>query len=292
MNILITGVKGMLGNAVKEYFLAQNCNVYGVYRSGERIDGITSIQIDLTNPEEFKTLEQYKTKIDVVVHCAANVNVNACEEDKEATDKIHVKSSEQLAKLLSNSKFIYISTDSIYDGVKGNFNEEDTPNPKNYYAKSKLAGEQKVIENNINSYLLRTNIYGFKQPFGSSLFEWAYTNLEKHNSISGYSNVYFNPLYVNQLAEVIYLIVKNNIPAGIYNIGGVDSISKYNFISLINDIFQFNATISSSELPGMINGVERPLNTTMNIEKIAQYIDMTKYTIRNGIANIKTKIAK
>jgi dTDP-4-dehydrorhamnose reductase len=94
------------------------------------------------------------------------------------------------------------------------------------------------------------------------------------------------------LAEVIYKIVENNIPAGIYNIGGVDSISKYNFLSLINDIFQFNATISSSELPGMINGVERPLNTTMNIEKIAQYIDMTKYTIRNGIANIKTKIAK
>jgi dTDP-4-dehydrorhamnose reductase len=290
MNILITGIKGMLGSAVKDYFLAKNCNIYGIYRSGDDIENVNSICLDLTDLEALKKIEHLKDVIDVVIHCAANVNVNACESDRQSADNIHIHSTAHLAKLFPSTKFIYISTDSVYDGVNGKFNEEDIPNPKNYYAASKLAGEQKVLENNSKPYILRTNIYGVKKPMAGSLFEWAYTNLVNNKPITGYSNVYFNPLFVNQLAEIIYLLLENNVPPGIYNVAGSSSISKYDFIELIKKSFNLTTDISATELPGMINGVERPLNTTLDTSKISNFIKMSNFSVLNGIESIRTQL--
>ena len=129
--------------------------------------------------------------------------MNACEVNREYVYNLHVSSTSQLANFDSVEKFIYISTDSLFDGQKGDYTESDLVNPLNYYAITKSKGEEVVLKSDKQYAVVRTNIIGFHKPLRNSLFEWAYKSLNEKAQIKGFTNVYFNPLCCLVLAQGI-----------------------------------------------------------------------------------------
>ena len=275
-NILITGSSGMLGKDIFRILSdIQSYNIYGFDRTfNSKISEDNQIVGDLTN-FDFLREEINKIKPDIIIHCAAIVNLNICEENKKAADALHCEVTKILSSFNSKStKFIYISTDSVFDGKRGDYTETDIPNSLNYYAKSKLEGERTVMNNNANSIVIRTNIYGFNYPLGNSLAEWAIKNLKLGRSINGFTDTIFNAIYTKQLARIIRdLIIKYNCK-GILNIAGNEYISKYEFLLRLAKVFNYPINLivkSSSDDINFI--VPRPKNTSLNISKLKNVIN-------------------
>jgi len=229
MKIGVTGANGMLGAAL----IGRLSKVYKIFATSRSL-GIAGENIkwncfDLTDAMLLKEwLNQ--NKLDLVIHCAAIVDVDTCEANIDLATELHVKTTEIIANYLdsTNGRLIYISTDSVFDGEKQHaYCESDLVNPLNIYAKTKLMGESSV-QSMGSGLILRTNIIGWTQKGRTSFAEWMLKSLIDNTPLNLFHDVYFSPLTVDSLSLIIEEIIENPI-FGLYNCTSSDSISKYNF---------------------------------------------------------------
>ncbi len=289
--VLITGAGGMLGKDIVEIFARdKRYNVFGTIREKElRKPAVTYIKADLTNTKDTKKVLS-KSKPNIIIHCAAIVNLDICEKNKKYTDLLHIKSTEILSSHKNGStKFVYISSDSVFNGKTGNYTELDKPDPLNYYAHSKRMGEQAAMANNKNALIIRTNIYGFHIPPGNSLVEWALNNFALKNKVNGFTDVIFNPVYTKQLARTIKYILENHVKVtGILNVGSTKPLSKYAFLRSLSKEFGFKqslirpVSVDDSDLK-----TPRPKNTTLNIAKLTKIVGKKGLTNLEGFVELK-----
>lgn len=286
MRILVTGSSGMLGkDIVKILSNDVDCFVVGFDKAvNPYLSTDHQVIGDLT---DLKFLSSSLDKInpDVIIHCAAIVNVDECETNKSMAETLHCDVTGILARYKNGfTRFIHISTDSVFDGQKGNYTEEDIPNPINYYAKTKRYGEIAVLENNHNAVVIRTNIYGFHLETGKSLVEWAINNLRQGKSISGFTDVYFNPVYTKQLGEVIKEIIPAKYFKGILNVSSKEYSSKYEFLLRIARQFNFNTDlIIKNSVKKFQFLAPRPINTTLNTNLLRSEFKK-ELTLQEGIS--------
>jgi dTDP-4-dehydrorhamnose reductase len=277
--ILITGSTGMLGKDIYTLLKSEGYDVFGISRN---MGQFSDYLIDLTNEKQLLNFLDM-SKPQIIIHCAANTDVNDCELNKENAFLLNVKSTEILSSFSNDVRFIYVSTDSVFDGQKGNFKEVDQTNPLNYYAYTKLEAEKAVINNNKNSVILRTNIYGYHINRGKSLFEWAFNNLKHNQIINGFQDVYFNPLYTKQLSKVIKALVDNKKINGIFHAGCKEKISKYDFIKKVAEKFTFETSmITAKSIDEFSSETKRPKDTTLESSKLSGILDM-EFGIDEGI---------
>lgn len=165
--ILITGTGGKLGSQLKKIFP----------------DSLTPVhkELDITKRDDvFEYIEKHKP--DVIIHAAALTGVGQCDNDKELAWNTNIKGTENLVdaclKHNPDAYFLYVSTACVFYGNKGMYNEDDIPNPKNFYAITKLLGE--FVTTKLKNYLIvRTNFVAkekwmypkaFTDRFGTYLF--------------------------------------------------------------------------------------------------------------------------
>ena len=266
--VLLTGASGMLGKMIlKELNVQEKYEVFTVSRTELEISDNHFINDIGDQNQLIHVLRSCQPEI--VINCAAYVNLNFCEKNHNETMLLHQHAVSILSSYASVQSLYYISTDSVFDGQRGNYEEGDVVNPLNYYALSKLRGESEACKNAKNSFIIRTNIFGFNSTTGNSLFEWAYQNLSTGNNINGFTNVYFNPLYVGDLSKMIISFMQMNCSAGIYNFASNQYISKYTFLFKIAEVFGFNTELIRP-IPLDVSQITsiRPLNTTLNTNKI------------------------
>lgn len=237
MRIYITGIAGMLGY-----------NIFQSLRDRAKVDGLDVLDIEISGlnyskmsllDSEALEKELSKKKPDVLIHTAAMVNVDKCEEEPEAAVQMNTCVTENLARLCDkyHMKMIYISTDAVFDGEKRElYTEEDKVNPINIYAKTKLDGEQAVLQYP-NHLVFRTNIYGLNIQDKYSFGEWIYYSLKENKTLNMFTDIDFSPILVTELAEVIYLACKKNL-SGLYHACGTGVMSKYDFGVKLKEICQ------------------------------------------------------
>jgi dTDP-4-dehydrorhamnose reductase len=269
--VLITGSKGMLGKDIVSCLAADSrYTTFGLNRTvGTNLPVDRQLAGDLADPVFLRgALDKFQPQ--VIVHCAACTDVDACERDRDYTRRLHVESTGNLASHDSGRvQFVYISTDSVFDGNQGDYREEDPVGPLNYYARTKQEGEGAAREKNPDAAIIRTNIFGFHRPAGKSLAEWALENLEQGKDISGFRDILFNPIYTKHLAKIIKVIIENRIK-GILNVAGHPYLSKYDFLRELAKTFGFPV---HKVLPGVSTTVKfsapRPRDTTLNLDRLA-----------------------
>ncbi len=278
----------MLGRRVRESLgrAGGGVEVFGASRSpSEDLPKNRSFQGDVSDPSFMRRI-MIDLRPAAVVHCAALTDVNACESRRDEAWQLHVDSTQILAEY--NLKLVYISTDSVFDGRRGNYLEGDETNPLNHYAATKLAGEKAAAGDQAEAVILRTNIYGShsaRHP-GKSLAEWALGALEKQEEIRGFHDVYFNPLYTGQVAELVHeAVIGKRFPAGTYHAGSTQSISKYEFLCVLARCFGYDDTlIQSVSIDEMGFDAERPKNTVLNIERMCAHLSGSEaLDLRSGL---------
>lgn len=283
--ILITGANGMLGNVVRRHFSGlKSFEVFATSKSKLFKPGdFPFVHGDLTDEKTLQELARFQ--FDAIIHCAALTDIELSEKTPADADSINHRATENLVGLFPGALFIYISTDSVFDGKKGNYDESDFTNPLNAYSKSKLDGEIAVKNLAEKFYILRTNIFGYHEPLTHrSLFEWAYEQLKRGEQIRGFSNVIFNPLYVGQLAAVIEEMMRQKPAYGIYNAACDEHFSKYEFLLKIIEHFGFSKQqLISCELPERPVTALRPFRTYLDNGKISSAVSGLDLSIDSGL---------
>ncbi len=274
MRIGVTGASGMLGTALVAH-LSKLHKVFATSRSkGVEGKGIEWDCFDLT---DIKLLNKWldRVKPNVVIHCAAIVNVDLCEENFDLATKLHVETTKVMSNYLNrnNGRLIYISTDSVFDGKKhGSYDESDLVNPLNVYAKTKLMGERPV-QLMTNGLVLRTNIIGWTKENSVSFSEWMLKGLTDNAPLNLFYDVNFSPLNVYDLSLIIEKIINKPI-FGLYHCASSDSISKYDFGKKMAKIFQLSdSNINRTSVDDMEFKASRPKNMALNIKKISAVLE-------------------
>jgi len=275
--ILLTGSNGMLGQQIHRV-LSLTHEVIGVdLNSPPRSTNNVQITGDLTDRAFLGSILK-DVKPEMIIHCAAIVNLNTCENEKELTDRLHLDATNQLASF--GTPIVFISTDSVFDGKRGNYVETAPTAPLNYYGLSKEKGEEIVRRNELH-LILRTNIFGFTCPLKNSLAEWAISKLMAGERISGYTNVYFNSIYTTHLAEIIGKLILSGA-WGTFHAASKNNLSKYSFLKyLASRIVGRPDLVVCSELSNEETSPLRPLNPTLNVDKLRTYVDVP--SVEEGI---------
>jgi dTDP-4-dehydrorhamnose reductase len=285
MRIGVTGASGMLGTALVTH-LSKLHKVFATSRS-KGIEG-KDIKWDCFDLTDIELLNKWldRVKPNVVIHCAAIVNVDLCEENFDLATKLHVETTKVMSNYLNrnNGRLIYISTDSVFDGKKhGSYNESDLVNPLNVYAKTKLMGERPV-QLMTNGLVLRTNIIGWTRENSVSFSEWMLKGLTDNIPLNLFYDVNFSPLNVYDLSIIIEKIIQNPI-FGLYHCASSDGISKYDFGRKMAEIFQLSdSNINRISVDDMEFKASRPKNMALNINKISAVLE---YDFPNAIDAIK-----
>lgn len=285
--IYITGISGLLGYAVARELSKRNIVLGADLIS---ID-VPNCQVDIIDLQDKVKLEERicEVKPDVIIHTAAAINVDRCEEDKEKAYAQNVGITKNLVEICNenNIKLIYISTDAVFDGEKvGEYVEEDEVNPVNYYGYTKLEGENFVKKINSN-LILRTNIYGINIQSKKSFGEWIVDELIADEELNMFTDIYFSPILVNDLAEVIDKCIEKDL-CGLYHACGTGNMSKYDFGICVKEIFGImSGKINKSTSEKMNFIAKRSKNMAMSNEKIKKELGIAIRTPRESIEKFK-----
>ncbi len=281
--LLITGVSGLLGNNLAYYF-KDKYEILGLYNSHPAIiNGICTEKCDITNKDSIKrTIHEFNPSI--IFHCASITNIDQCEIDKESAKKTNVLSTISIVESIIDKdiKLVYISTDAVYDGVKGDFSENDSVNPLSYYGRLKYEAELEVSKKG-NSLIFRTNIFGWNIQDKESLGEWVLDKLKVNENVNGFKDVYFSSIYTLEFARVIDIAIQKDL-SGVYNCGSADTCSKYEFAQKIAKLFKLNENLIFPISIDEFNfKAKRGKRLNLNIEKLQQKLDYKLPTIDQSI---------
>lgn len=256
---------GFLGSTILKVGKMHNFDIIGTHVKKEPFVDIR----DKNSIEHFLD----KENPNVVINCAAFTNVDEMEKNSQLGFDINFRGVENLVKLCSkkNISIIQISSDAVFDGNKGNYSENESVNPVNEYAKSKVMAE-KIIEPYLEkNTIVRTNFYGNNNE-KKFLFNWILDNLKKNNTINGFDDVFFNPLEVYNLSEMIIEIAERDIH-GILHLSSNKILSKYQFAKTIAKKLDFpTSLIKKFPLKESHLFAKRPLNTSLSNLKMKKVL--------------------
>jgi dTDP-4-dehydrorhamnose reductase len=257
MNILVTGYTGQLGYDVVNLGLQQGFNMVG----------IGSQDLDITNKE---TVFQYVNKIkpDAIIHCAAFTAVDTAEDDKDACQLVNVNGTKNLAEVAKeiNAKFMYISTDYVFNGEgEGLFKENDEPSPIGYYGRTKLEGEELVKQLLDKWFIIRISwVFGIN---GNNFVKTMLRLAETRDELNVVGDQFGSPTYTPDLAKLLIdMIITDKY--GIYHASNEGFCSWAEFAQEIfrraNKQVKVNS-ISTEEYP---TRAARPKNSRMSKQKL------------------------
>ena len=272
MKILITGASGYLGQHVL-YHLAKNnknvsydivasfgslesfktdCEAIGIIGGEHNVKLVNSEEFNLAKPETFW---KQNGPFDIVLHLAAQSNLNKCEADHDTAKLMNVDiplSLYQQAEQQQHScLFIALSTDQVFDGTSGNYTENDICQPVNYYGQTKLNMEQSLLSRwnsnkttststTVTPIILRSsNILGGPTPIGTcrknSFLQFVRSAVENEDKqeVTFFEDEYRNAIFVGDVVHILEcLIQKQNattkvVEGGIYNMGGPERVNRH-----------------------------------------------------------------
>jgi dTDP-4-dehydrorhamnose reductase len=291
--ILVTGAAGMLGTAILDNLRDRYKVIATDITRGYNPPGVPWKELDLLDNRSATALIE-DVKPDAVIHCAALVNVDACEKQPALAEAVHMQTTATLAAAIAkySGKLVYISTDSVFNGTKNRpYDEDDPVDPPNIYAMTKFKGEQETLRY-ANNTVLRTNIFGWSRAEKISFAEWVIKSLVTSDKTSMFTDVTYTPIHVTHLSKIIAQVIEKNV-CGLLHAGGASAISKYEFGTRLATIFNLpQQNISPSRIDDAGLGAKRPKNMALSSLKLKTVYGISVPEADEGISLLKNQYDK
>ena len=293
MKIFVTGANGFLGQHLVKLLLNKNCAVIASGRGPSRLLFETTaykyFDIDIRNEIELKNIFSAE-KPDLVIHTAAMTRVDDCELNQDESFKINVLGTSFALGCAEkySSHFIHVSTDFVFDGVKGNYGEDDSTGYVNWYGFTKIEAEQLVSRAKIPWSIVRTCLVYGNALHGTrnNIISWVKEKLEKNEKIKVVDDQVRTPTYVEDLAKGIISIVEKKAK-GIFHISGKDILTPYVMAQLTADFFSLDKNlIERVTASNFTETAKRPPKTGFIIEKARRELEYEPLSFEEGLARM------
>lgn len=300
---MITGSNGLLGQKLVYTLLKRSdCEIIATSKGENRLktkEGYVYRSLDIVNKAEVeKIVKEYLP--DTVINTAAMTNVDACETDKKGCWDLNVTAVKNIVDVLEDIKsenyhpqLIHLSTDFVFDGKNGPYQEDDIPNPLGYYALSKLESEKITRASTLKWAIVRTIIvYGVTDNLGrTNIVLWAKEALTKGQEMNVVDDQFRSPTLAEDLAEACILIAFKNA-TGIYHISGKEIMSILELVYSVADFFKLDKShvkpVKSAELN---QPAKRPPKTGFIITKAIRELGYNPHSFKEGLQLVAGQLA-
>ncbi len=249
MRVLITGASGLVGGTLARELTAH----------GHEVIPLTRRQLDLEHTEAIvPTLLEHHP--DFIVHAAAVTQVDLCETQPELAHRVNWLATRQIrhAAQLLEVPLLYLSTDFVFDGQKGEYRELDPPNPLSVYGKTKLWGELETRVHPLH-YVVRVSwVFG---PGGRNFFSRIVTLLHEQRSLRVTYNQWSAPTYAPALARALRWILEHQPPFGIYHLAGEEVTTPFDLVSEVLQRLSCSCQVRRVSMSSLGRPAPRPRKT-------------------------------
>lgn len=289
LKIIGTGLTGLVGSRVVE-LLEDRYEFEYIDRTHD---------IDIQDREKVVDIIT-SSDAEIVFHLAAKADVDGCEKDKVKAEKgqawkINVLGTQNIAEAIQRSgkKLIYISTDFVFDGEKTSsetYTEDDSPNPINWYGKTKHETEQ-IVSSLQTPWLILRIAYPYRANFKrNDFFRAMLSRLKKGEQVNAVTDHIFTPTFVDDIALALDLLIEDN-STGILHLVGSQSLTPYEAAIKIAKAFGLEESLvqKTSREEFFKNKAPRPYNLSLSNNKIAK-LGIAMKSFEEGLLEIKRQM--
>lgn len=302
--ILITGSNGLLGQKLVELLIQKpGIQLIATARGDNRLPFVQGYEyhpLDITDAAQVHEVLEL-TKPDVVIHTAAMTNVDQCESEKETCWAQNVKAVEYLVDACrkQDSFLLHLSTDFIFDGADGPYDEEAEANPLSFYGWSKYAAEKAIINAGVFDTPIRWAIartvlvYGIAHDMSrSNIILWVKKSLEEGKHIKVVTDQWRSPTLAEDLAVGCFLIADQEAE-GTFNISGKDLLTPYEMAMMTADYFELDKSlIAEADSTTFTQPAKRPARTGFILDKPREKLGYEPHSFREGIEILARQVGE
>ena len=267
--ILITGASGFLGYHLLRSSYVKGFEVFGLYNSGTiSFEHSTNLQVDLRNYIDMGNIVD-DIEPDIVIHAAALTDANRCQTDKELSYELNVEVTRNLAGICCDYQvpFLFTSTDLVFDGSRGNYLEEDFPNPLMIYGEHKLLAEQEVQRVYPSALIARCPLmFGALEASNKNYFSNFIKSLHEGKISKLFDDEFRSVCGGKSIAEGMLHLCEE--VSGIVHLAGPDRVSRFDFGVAIAEAFRLDKNLlEACSQKDIQMSAPRPADVSLNIQK-------------------------
>ena len=288
MKILITGGSGLLGGKVAELAQARGYEVFSGYAHNAPGSG-KAVKFDLLDGQGIsETITRIKPE--VIIHSAALTDVDRCERERELAYKMNFEGTRIISEVSKQigSFLIYISTDYVFNGSRGMYREDDSPNPLSYYGLTKLLGEQFCDHGCIARSCV---VYGSRPAIGKVNFAlWIINSLKANQPIHVVTDQFITPTLNSNLAAMVLEVGERQLN-GTYHLAGASRISRYDFARTVARMLDLDLSLlSPCRMEDMKWAAKRPRDSSLDTSKAAKHLEEKPLSSEEAMQRLKDEL--
>ncbi len=289
--VLITGATGFVGLRLHRD-LSQDFQVIGTYRKDPPgTGGVEWIEFDADIHAPGDLIEE--SNPDAIIHLLALSRTEGCSSSPDMARQINTDLTLDLARIALNSRlrFLFTSTDQVFDGKKGDYSEVDRPHPTGVYARTKVEAEEGLCElfRNVPDLLTIFRLalsYGHSDELHPGPVGWIINSLTEGLPVNLFKDEIRSPLYIGDISRAMRQTLRNEY-SGIYHLGGRDSIDRHSFGVRIAEKLGFPTDLCHAQSVLDYPGPEpRSPNCSFNVSKFIQTFGWTPMGVEEGLERI------
>lgn len=289
--LLITGTHGLVGQYLFKFRQIWEGDILFTGRGPCRLPEGDYRYLEMDITDEGQIYNVFATvQPDVVIHAAAMAQADECELDPDKATLFNLTATGYLLKAAAHYKsfFIFLSTDFIFSGDDGPYEENSLPNPVNFYGKTKLWAEKWVAEYSFGFAIVRTVlVYGnVLSGTRSNMISWAKAVLEKGAPCKVVSDQLRATTYAADLAQALFKIASQKAN-GIWHISGKDNLSPFDMVQQVADHLKLDLSIVEKvDASSFTQAARRPLKTTFIIDKARKELGYEPHSFGEGMRRV------
>lgn len=246
-----------------------------------------AVRLDLLEGEEVER-KIAEVAPEVVFHTAALTDVDRCEADRELAWRMNVMGTERVARAAAEvgAHLVYVSTDYVFDGLRGMYREDDPPDPVNHYGLTKLLGED------FCDCVARTCVvYGARPASGKVNFSlWLVERLAAGEEVRIVTDQFITPTLNTSLARMLLEAGRKRL-SGVYHMAGATRVSRYDFAVEIARVFGLDESlIVPSRISDMRWRAKRPADSSLDTSKAARLLAVRPSPLRESLMALRKEI--
>ncbi len=309
MTILVFGASGFLGSALMRFFDSEGIDAIGTYGNTPK-KGL--FRFDLREPDIDALLKESNVDVDTISHaiiCSAVTNMDLCKTNWDETYEINVVGTKKLISALFERGIIpvFISTDYVFEGLRGNYSEDDERKPVLAYGMHKkeiedffLSGTAAKgsldsldsLDSIYNQYIIArmSKMYGLDSSY-KTLLTGFIEDLRNGKELILADDQIFSPTLVDDVCKALYLLMERSA-SGVFNVCASEPMSRYDIGVMVKESIDIKAgSIKPCKLDDLKEKFKdkRPLDTSLNNTKFCRTFDFSFTTIEESLEMLKKK---